>query len=409
MPRIAIMAALGAFLALGAPAAAQLALPQVSVPAVDGIVRPATGMLGDIAAPVVASARMLAQARLERIDALVRRNREAIEFDLLGQPARRGELLLTDPTPDEIARAEARGFRLIAQEPIDGLELSVARLQIPRGISLGQAEKQLEAELPGAEIGADLLHFQAGGSSGSRGAGAAPAGPDIATPVGIIDGAPGSQTAVREARGFAKGAPLPSNHGSAVASLLLQAGARNLRVADIYGADPAGGNALALARGLGWLVAQGSKVVTISLVGPRSPLVARAVAAAQHRGVAIVAAVGNDGPAAPPSFPASYPGVIAVTAVDGRNRPLIEAGRAAHLDYAAPGADMLAVDARGRSVRVRGTSYAAPLVAARLAAAWGPRDAAVARLDREARDLGTRGADAAFGRGLVCETCRRQH
>jgi hypothetical protein len=409
MPRKAITAGLSAFLALGAPAAAQLALPQVSLPAVDGVVRPATGMLGDIAAPVVASARRLAQARLERIDELVRRNREAIELDLLGEPARRGELLLTDPTPGELAKAQAAGFHLIAQEPIDGLELSVARLQVPRGISLGKAEKQLQALLPGAEIGADLLHFQAGGWSNSRG-GIAPApGPESATPVGMIDGASGSQIAVRDSRGFAKGAPLPSNHGSAVASLLFHAGARNLRVADVYGADPAGGNALALVRGLGWLVAQGAKVVTISLVGPPSPLVARAVAAAQQRGVAIVAAVGNDGPAAPPSFPASYPGVIAVTAVDGRNRPLIEAGRASHLDYAAPGADMLALDARGRPVRVRGTSYAAPLVAARLAAAWGPRDAAVARLDREARDLGVRGPDQAFGRGLVCETCRRQH
>lgn len=114
-----------------------------------------------------------------------------------------------------------------------------------------------------------------------------------------------------------------------------------------------------------------ARVVTISLVGPASPVVARSVAAAQSRGVLIVAAVGNDGPAAPPSYPASYPGVLAVTAVDGRNRTLIEAGRALHLDSAAPGADMLARDARGRWVKVRGTSYAVPLVAARAARAWG--------------------------------------
>ncbi len=42
----------------------------------------------------------------------------------------------------------------------------------------------------------------------------------------------------------------------------------------------------------------------------------------------IVAAVGNDGPSARPAYPASYPGVLAVTGVDGRNRALIEAGRA---------------------------------------------------------------------------------
>ena len=120
----------------------------------------------------------------------------------------------------------------------------------------------------------------------------------------------------------------------------------------------------------------------------------------------MVAAVGNDGPAAPPAYPASYPGVIAVTGVDGRNRALIEAGRATHLDYAAPGADMLAVNAAGKWVRVRGTSYAAPLVAARAAAALSG-DNVTAALDREAVDLGRKGPDSTYGRGLLCGSCRR--
>jgi subtilisin family serine protease len=116
--------------------------------------------------------------------------------------------------------------------------------------------------------------------------------------------------------------------------------------------------------------------------------------------MAIVAAVGNDGPAAPPAYPASYPGVIAVTGVDGRNRALIEAGRALHLDYAAPGADMLGAKAGGGMAPLRGTSYAAPLVAARLAGS------SLAALDREAVDLGKRGPDKIYGRGLVCGDCR---
>jgi subtilisin family serine protease len=117
----------------------------------------------------------------------------------------------------------------------------------------------------------------------------------------------------------------------------------------------------------------------------------------------IVAAVGNDGPAAPPSYPASYPGVIAVTGVDGRNRALIEAGRALHLDYAAPGADMMGAKPGGSLARLRGTSYAAPLVAARLAAQPKP---SLALLDREATDLGKPGPDKIYGRGLVCGDCR---
>jgi subtilisin family serine protease len=133
-------------------------------------------------------------------------------------------------------------------------------------------------------------------------------------------------------------------------------------------------------------------------------LLARAVAAARGKGVVVVAAVGNDGPAAPPAYPASYPGVVAVTGVDGRNRALIEAGRALDLDYAAPGADITGADAKGRTVKLRGTSFAAPLAAARIAAAIGGNWQAT--IDGEAVDLGKKGPDNIYGRGLLCGKCR---
>jgi subtilisin family serine protease len=220
----------------------------------------------------------------------------------------------------------------------------------------------------------------------------------------VIDGSPGSGATVAAIKGFAAGAPIASNHGSAIVALLKRAGVQSVAVADVYGTDPAGGNALAIARGLGWLVSGGAKVVTISLVGPANPLLARAITAARAKGVVVVAAVGNDGPAAPPAYPASYPGVVAVTAVDGRNRALIEAGRALHLDYAAPGADLSAPDAHGRMVKLRGTSFAAPLAAARIAAA--DRDRWQSVVDKEAVDLGKKGPDSVYGRGLLCEKCR---
>jgi subtilisin family serine protease len=106
--------------------------------------------------------------------------------------------------------------------------------------------------------------------------------------------------------------------------------------------------------------------VTVSLVGPANPLLDGAIRLARDKGVTLVAAVGNDGPAAPPAYPASYPGVVAVTGIDGRGRPLPEAGRALHVDFAAPGADMQAAATQGGKSAVRGTSFAAPLVAGRL-------------------------------------------
>ncbi|MFY7835514.1 MAG: S8 family serine peptidase, partial [Novosphingobium sp.] len=103
-----------------------------------------------------------------------------------------------------------------------------------------------------------------------------------------------------------------------------------------------------------------------------------------------------------------YPGVLAVTAVDGRNRALIEAGRALHLDYAAPGANLLAANAAGQWKPVRGTSFATPLVAARAARALASNGARWrVALDSEAVDLGRKGPDPVFGRGLICGSCRR--
>jgi subtilisin family serine protease len=122
------------------------------------------------------------------------------------------------------------------------------------------------------------------------------------------------------------------------------------------------------------------------------------------RGHIIVAAVGNDGPAAPPLYPASYPGVIGVTGVDARNRVLPEAGRGPQVDFAAPGADFSAASLAGRTTAVRGTSYAAPIVAGLLASR--PGDGAQAALAREALDLGARGADQIFGAGLVGQSAR---
>lgn len=393
-------------LGIASPLAAQIGVPLGQVPVVGPLLDRATDTLDRTTRNVQQSVARLAEDRLRMIDRLVRSNRDSIERDAQGDPARRGELLAMDATDDELAAARAAGFSEIAREEIEGIGLAVVRLRVPQGMALGEAEAKLAAVMPQAEISADNLHFQSGGSSGIPVLAAAAASAEASVPVGMIDGAPGAAVKIAETRGFASGAPYPSNHGSAVASLLIHAGAGTVRVADVYGTDKAGGNALAMAKGLGWLVARGSKVVTISLVGPRNRVLERAIGAAQGKGVVVVAAVGNDGPAAPPAYPASYPGVVAVTAVDGKRRALIEAGRALHLDYAAPGADIRGIDARGKRIKLRGTSYATPLVAARAARVLGSGRDWRSALDAEAIDLGKKGHDATYGRGLVCGSCK---
>jgi subtilisin family serine protease len=137
-------------------------------------------------------------------------------------------------------------------------------------------------------------------------------------------------------------------------------------------------------------------VLNLSLVGPPNVVLARAIQQVRARGIQVVAAVGNDGPAAPPQYPASYAGVVAVTGVDAGGRALIEAGKASHLDFAAPGADMAAALPGAGYARVRGTSFAAPLVSARLA-----MSGSAAQLASEARP-----GKGRVGRGIVCFDCR---
>ena len=207
-----------------------------------------------------------------------------------------------------------------------------------------------------------------------------------------------------EQNGFA-GRPQPTGHGTAVASLIVgnqgpfqgAAQGASLFVADVYGGSRAAGSASSIVRALSWLASKRPQVINISLVGPQNRLVERAVQALRARGIGIVAAVGNDGPAAPPQYPASYPGVVAVTGVDARGRALPEAGKASHLDFAAPGADMAAALPGQGYAKVRGTSFAAPFATARL----GDRRLVPSALPSEARP-----GKGRVGRGIVCGTCR---
>lgn len=396
---------------IASPALAQIGLPQPGqvVGDVAGTVDRTIERTYDTLAGSIGSVTQLAQDRIDRLHALVRANPDRIELDDLGEPARRGIVLLVDADAASIATARQLGYVANATEGLEDLGLSSAELTVPRDMSLSRALKQLRKALPGKTLTSDALHFESASAS-APGNGFTVSSAPIGTAVGLIDGGVAPVIPLSGQRGFAAGAPVASDHGTAVAGLLRDAGIRSIFSADVYGRDPAGGSALAISRALSWLVGRKIRVVSISLVGPRNALLERAIAATSTRGIVVVAAVGNDGPSAPPAYPASYPSVLAVTGVDGRNRALIEAGRALHLDYAAPGADIRAPDARGVDRSVRGTSYAAPFVAARAAAAiYRGQGAAVrAALDAEARDLGKKGADKSFGRGLLCGDCARR-
>ena len=92
---------------------------------------------------------------------------------------------------------------------------------------------------------------------------------------------------------------------------------------------------------LHWLKRSGVAVVNLSFAGPDDELLHHAVRELTKAGVVVVAAAGNEGPAAPPSYPAAYQEVIAVTAVDRNLAAYRYANRGEHIDIAAPGVDVL--------------------------------------------------------------------
>jgi hypothetical protein len=350
----------------------------------------------------------LAAARLDRLGGLVRRHPKALELDDLGQPVVRGEVLAISPGDQALAAILADGFAAARRSRSDDLGLELVTLTPPKGMSAKAAVRRLRELDPSGDY--DFNHLYAGAGAGAPVVAAtAPAG-GMAR-VGLLDGGvDAGQAAFKgvriQPRGFAPGGVRSSAHGTAVASVLAAGGAGEILAADVYGQGPTGGSAEAIVSALAWMAQARVPVVNVSLVGPANGPLGAAVKALIARGCLIVAAVGNDGSAAPALYPASYPGVIAVTAVDRRRRLLPEAGRAAHVDFAAYGSEVRVAAPGGRTAVVRGTSYAAPVVAARLAGmmdAADPQGArrAVARLGEAAIDLGAPGPDPLYGRGLV--------
>jgi hypothetical protein len=407
---------------LSAGASAQLRLPGLNLPqgpgALDILRRPAERLVDRVELPD------LRDLRLEQAGQLLRRHPHLLEADPRGEPAVRGEILAWDPSAAALQAARGAGLFVARQERFEELGRTLVVLRVPEGASTARLLERLRALDPDGDYDFNHIYTGSGAVPGAMPAAqAAPAGKDApagAGPrLGLVDsGVLAGHRALRAAAikpWGCDGAVHPSTHGTAVAALMVGRDERfrgaapgaTLYAADIYCDSPTGGSAERIAQALAWLAREQVPVINLSLVGPSNQALARAVAAMLARGHLLVAAVGNDGPAAPPLYPASYPGVVGVTAVDRNSQPLPEAARGPQVLFAAPGNQMVSASPGEPPYRpVRGTSFAAPIVAGLLAPALARPDRAGAReavagLARQAAGVAPDTVSNSLGYGVV--------
>ncbi|WP_312365893.1 S8 family serine peptidase [Ensifer sp.] len=359
-----------------------------------------------------------------------------------------GEIIAIGLDEAAIHRLGERGFTTRGRQSLGLSGSEIVKLSVPTGMTLDAARQEVAAAAPGAV--ADLNHYfdpnQGSAEPAPCGEGRCalvrtaigwPA-PDAgkactaAGPIGLID------TAINPDHPALQGIDLDiirlaadeapesgRQHGTAVAALI--AGRqdsrapgllRDARVIAVDAFQKTNGDAdvaesYDLIRAIDLLASRGVTVINMSLSGPHNQLLEKTVGLVAERNILQVAAAGNDGPRAKPVYPAAYPELIAVTAVDRNFRPYRRAAQGEHIDVAALGTGVwTAASVDGGRPRT-GTSFAAPFVTAAVAILRASNPSLSAEeigklVAQTADDVGAPGKDPVFGWGVLNarELCR---
>lgn len=145
-------------------------------------------------------------------------------------------------------------------------------------------------------------------------------------------------------------------HGTHIAGTIGAMGKNNLGVAGmlqdndvcyliarVFGDNDKSTSTSSVVAAVEWLEDQGAKVINMSLGGSsRSQLLGNAIAEASANGVLVIASSGNDGPTVTAlNYPASFPDVISVAAVDSAYHIADFSQSNSEVDISAPGVDIL--------------------------------------------------------------------
>jgi thermitase len=237
----------------------------------------------------------------------------------------------------------------------------IARIPgLPEAPRLDEANQGGQAAFQGADVFSEI------GAEGDRGRWG------DGVKVAVLDSGIGDhetvQGAVLDRARIVEEEAAPHGHGTSMASLIggrvePAAGvAQGARLLDIQVADERGiSNTALVATGIMEAVDRGAAVINVSLGSFGSSLMMQnAVQWALQQGVVIVAAAGNE-QLDRLAFPAAYPGVISVGAVDADRRQAYFSNSGRSLTIAAPGIGIVSAYPDGQFVIGSGTSQAAAL------------------------------------------------
>ena len=161
-----------------------------------------------------------------------------------------------------------------------------------------------------------------------------------------------------------------------------------------------------IVEGIEFATDEGADVINLSLGSFSDSLLMRtAVQDAIDAGAVVVAATGNSG-APIPTYPAAYPDVLAVGAIDDADGVTWFSEFGDWVDLVAPGVNVLSTKMGGGYLALSGTSFSAPF-AAGAAAMVKAQDTSmsaadvVARLRSSAQDVSHPGPDPYYGAGIL--------
>jgi subtilisin len=174
------------------------------------------------------------------------------------------------------------------------------------------------------------------------------------------------------------------------------------------------GSVETIVKGIEWAVSKKADIISMSFgANVSDKRLQKAVELAHSKGVLLIAAAGNEGPGPQTvGYPARYPQVLSVAAIDPNRKVAKFSSRGPEVDIAAPGVDILSCYPPKNYAKLSGTSMATPFVAGVVALLLSYNRAKGISSVRNTSDLievvkatafdaGSQGFDNEYGWGLI--------